>query len=193
MKLIFIITLCIILLSTRGSAQKTGNEKNIRFRSINQVGILAGSSEANLQLQTINGIKRKTWFTGLGVGLDYYYLRTVPIFIDVRKNIFNKPKSPFIYADGGYNFPWLSEKNIESDRPVIIKTKGGLYYELGIGYKTPVFKKLQLLFSAGYSYKNLSTTVNSMPWLSIWPPPPEAYENYEYSLRRVAIKAGLSF
>jgi hypothetical protein len=181
-----------MVLQSSGLAQKTGSEKHIRFQSINQVGILGGNSEANPQLQTINGINSKTWFAGLGIGLDYYYLRTVPIFIDVRKNIFNKAVTPFVYADGGYSFPWKPDRiNITWDG--VVNTEGGAYYELGIGYKTPVFKKLQLLFSAGYSYKNLSTTINSMPWLSIWPPPREAYEHYEYSLRRVTIKAGLSF
>ncbi|MDQ3683553.1 MAG: hypothetical protein M3352_10865 [Bacteroidota bacterium] len=192
MKQIFIIALSMVLLSTISSAQKTGNEKRISFRSINQVGILAGSSDAALQLQTINGIKNKTLFMGLGLGLDNYYVRSVPVFLDVRKDIFNKRITPFIYADGGYHFPWSSKK----DEDVAWwgeKRKGGLYYELGIGYKTPVFKKMQLLFSAGYSYKHLSETVNSMPWLSIWLPPREAYEKYEYSFRRIAIKAGLSF
>jgi len=189
---IFIILLCIVSQSTISLAQKPGNEKHIRYHSINQVGVLAGSSEAALQLQTINGIKCKTWFAGLGVGLDYYYARSVPVFLDVRKNIFNKGITPFIYADGGYNFPWSSKKD---DDKVLWeeKTNGGLYYELGIGYKTPVSKKMQLLFSAGYSYKNLSKTVNVMPWLSMRPAPSEAYEKYEYSLRRMAIKAGLSF
>ena len=185
--------LCTVLQPTVGLAQKTGNEKRIRFHSINQVGVLAGSSDAALQLQTINGIKNKTWFTGLGIGLDYYYSRSVPFFLDARKNIFNKSITPFIYADGGYQFPWPSKKDEDVTWWGDEKTEGGLYYELGIGYKTPVFKKMQLLFSAGYSYKHLSKTVNSVPWLSLRPAPPESYEKYEYSFRRIAIKAGLSF
>ena len=190
---IFIIAFCLIMQSAKVAAQKPIIKKNIRFHSINQVGLLAGSSGAALQLQTINGIKTKSWFTGLGVGVDYYYLRTLPVFIDARRNIFNKPKTPFIYADGGYNIPWKNDGRINFRWDGVIKTEGGFYGELGIGYKTPVLKKLHLLFSAGYSYKHLSQTINAMPWLSIWPPPPEAYQKYEYSLRRVAIKAGLSF
>ncbi len=190
---IFIITLCLIMQSGLGFAQKPGNKKSIRFHSINKVGVLAGSSEANLQLQTINGIKSKTWFTGLGVGLDYYYLRSIPVFLDVGKNVFNKSKTPFIYIDGGYNIPWKNDRRINFRWDGVIETEGGFYGELGVGYKIPVLKKMQLLFSAGYSYKHLSQTVNAMHWLSIWPPPPQAYEKHEYSLRRMAIKAGLSF
>ncbi len=91
---IFIITVFIALQSTTGSAQKPGTEKGVRFHSINQVGILAGISEANLQLQSVNGIQHKTGFVGLGVGLDYYYARSIPVFIDLRKDIFNKPITP---------------------------------------------------------------------------------------------------
>ncbi|HVE61154.1 MAG TPA: hypothetical protein VNA26_05005 [Chitinophagaceae bacterium] len=192
MKLI-IIAFCMVWSSATALAQKPVNKKQIRFHSINQVGILAGSSDASLQLQTINGIKKKTWFAGLGVGLDYYYVRSIPVFLDVRKNIFDKPVTPFVYADGGYQFPWSSKKDEAVAWWGDEKTKGGIYYELGIGYKTLVLKKMRLLFSAGYSYKNISQTVNGMPWLSIWPPPREAYEKHEYSLRRIAIKAGLSF
>jgi len=52
-------------------------------------------------------------------------------------------------------------------------------------------KKMKLLFSSGYSYKSLSTTINTMPW--ILPPPKEAIYKYDYSLRRISLKAGLSF
>jgi hypothetical protein len=77
---IFIITFLIFLHCSISLAQKSETKKTILFHSINQVGILAGSSDATLQLQTINGINTKTWFAGLGVGLDYYYVRSVPFF-----------------------------------------------------------------------------------------------------------------
>ncbi len=107
---IFIITVFIILQSTTGSAQKPGNEKGVHFRSVNQVGILAGSSDANLQLQSINGIKYKTGFVGLGVGLDYYYARSIPVFLDLRKDIFNKPITPFILLMAVIIFPGHRKK-----------------------------------------------------------------------------------
>ncbi len=57
--------LCLVLQPIIGEAQKTGNEKqHIRFHSINQVGILAGSSDAAMQLQTVNGVQYKTCFAG---------------------------------------------------------------------------------------------------------------------------------
>ena len=193
-KRIGIVILTVLLQWYVGTAQKTEGKPGLRFQSINQAGILIGHAENALQLQTVNGLTRKTWFAGLGVGLDYYHVRSIPVFLDVRKMILNKQKSPFVYADGGYNFPFLSKRNTSESLWIGDYNKGGgLYYEAGFGYKVDVSKKMQLLFSAGYSYKRLAQTVNVMPWLSIWPPPKEAYEVYEHTLRRVAMKVGIGF
>ncbi len=186
---IFITTFLIVLQCTISLAQKSEIKKTILFHSINQVGILAGSSDATLQLQTINGIKTKTCFAGLGVGLDYYYARSIPVFLDFRKDIFDKAKTPFFYVDGGYHFPWSSKK--DEKRRFIIDAKGGLYYDLGIGYKFPLMKNKNLLFSAGYSYKSFSENINeSIICLALGCTP--NIDHYDYRLRRVAIKVGLS-
>ena len=189
-----VITFAMLLCWSAGNAQKSDGRKHLQFQSINQAGIVVGSAEGALQVQTINGIRSKTWFAGLGVGLDYYHVRSIPIFLDVRKNISDKQKSPFVYADGGYNFPFLSKRNTKESLWMGDYNKGGgLYYEAGFGYKVDVSDKMQLLFSAGYSYKRLAETVNLMPWLSISPPPKNAYEIYEHTFRRVAVKVGISF
>ncbi len=155
----FIIVFCLSL-QAKVWAQKTEGNK-IRFHSINQFGIIAGASDANLQLQTINGIEKATWFVGIGTGIDYYYSRSIPLFLDIRKNVFSTQKTPFIYADGGYNFAWFSTKDEKSGSGG--EKQAGAYYEAGIGYLIPVFKKNGILFSAGYSCKYMSETVNVMP------------------------------
>src|SRR5687768_4020311 len=57
-----------------------------KFTSINQAGVTWGGSGQTLQLQSINGIFYKTFSAGVGVGLDYYWQRTIPLFIDLRKD-----------------------------------------------------------------------------------------------------------
>jgi hypothetical protein len=78
-------------------------------------------------------------------------------FLDLRKDIFNKPLTPFIYADGGYHFPWIKDE--DKNRRFIIDAKGGLYYDIGIGYELSLMKNKNLLFSAGYSYKSFSENI----------------------------------
>ena len=79
------------------------------FSSINQVGILNGSKGVYYQLQSINGIKYKTWFAGIGVGMENYFRTGIPLFVDVRKNLLKTSATPFLYADVGVHI--VRDKN----------------------------------------------------------------------------------
>ncbi|HKB45180.1 MAG TPA: hypothetical protein VKC90_12350 [Chitinophagaceae bacterium] len=182
------ITIVLIRLITVGASAQDKKEEHLSFQSFFQEGIVTGESGTVLQLQFINGIRYKTFFAGAGAGLDYYYERSIPVFLDLRKKIFNKSSAPFLYADGGYAFLWQKEKDVYQ-----MDSHGGLFYELGAGYEIQVYKKLKLLLCAGYSYKSLSKTINKMPWLSVWPPSQNALDKYDYSLRRISLKAGFRF
>jgi len=180
-----VIAFLLLLTACSGFTQEK-NKTHLSFRSIFQEGIVAGESGTDLQLQFVSGVTYKILFAGAGIGLDYYYERSVPLFLDLRGKIFNGPSSPFLFADGGYSFLWQKTKEVNQSN-----SSGGLFYELGIGYEVHIYKKLKLLFSSSYSYKSLSTTINTMPW--VLPPPKEAIYKYDYSLRRISLKAGLSF
>jgi hypothetical protein len=166
-----------------------GQNKKIKFSSVNQFGLLSGSSGESWMLQTINGIKKDKWFAGAGAGLDFYNERTVPLFLDLRKELSNKINTPFIYADAGLNFPWLN--SIQRQQKQFPKTSPGLFYDLGIGWKLSGKNNRGFLVSAGYSFKQVKEKVKSV-W---WPAPTpqlefENYERYNYLYRRVVIKVG---
>src|SRR5437773_4082956 len=94
-----------ILTSICSHAQRKTN-----FSSQNYIGILEGEHGSKFQLQTINGIKLKTWFVGLGTGIDWYYRRSIPLFFSLNKDFFKKGNRNFYFAaDGGVNFPWKDE------------------------------------------------------------------------------------
>ncbi len=112
----FIIVFCLSL-QAKVWAQKTEGNK-IRFHSINQFGIIAGASDANLQLQTINGIEKATWFVGIGTGIDYYYSRSIPLFLDIRKNVFSTQKTPFIMLTVGTILHGCQQKMKKAGRAV---------------------------------------------------------------------------
>ncbi|HVY74956.1 MAG TPA: hypothetical protein VG890_09015, partial [Puia sp.] len=92
----------VLILATRGTtfAQNPSSSKAWQFHSINQVGLLEGESGSSWQLQTVNGMSYKSWFAGIGVGLDYYRLRGIPLFLDLRKTFGHSRNKPFVYADG---------------------------------------------------------------------------------------------
>ncbi len=170
----------------QASAQKTG----FQFGTSVQAGLLEGETGGAFQLQTVNGYQYKTWSAGLGVGLDYYHTRSIPLFLSFRKAFGTGAKTPFLYANGGYHFMWLRQKDKywgETD------ADGGLYYDAGIGYQLPVLKNSSLFFTAGFSQKNFTRRESDGPVIAIGPAPPPQTRKFEYNLRRLSIQTGLRF
>lgn len=191
MKLFSFLVLCLALHHPL-YAQDTTSRDKVRFGVTAMGGLLAGSSDHSGVLQLVTGLRYKTWSGGVGAGIDYYYERSIPLFLQLKKALFEKPHTPFVYADGGVHLPWL-RKDPEKLDWMVQDTEGSFYYEAGIGYEVPLFKNSRVVFSAGYSYKAMEQEVNAMPWLSIWPPPPSAYETFNYEMRRISVKAGIRF
>ena len=169
----------------------TGQNKKIKFSSINQVGLLSGSTGEAFMLQTINGLKKDNWFAGVGTGLDFYKERTIPLFLDIRRDIiiFNRLNTPFIYTDAGINFSWLSatqrgQKQFPTSSP-------GLFYDLGIGWKVSGKNNRGYVFSTAYSLKQVKEKVKylwqSAPFMDL---ESENYERRNYLYRRIVIKVG---
>lgn len=176
--------LCFWMLALSAQAQNT----KPKFNSLLQVGLVEGQRGPAMTLQTINGVRYQTWSLGAGAGLDYYHTRSIPLFLDIRKNILKTDKTPFIYLDAGYNFPWLTEENKLYSSA---EAEGGLYYDAGIGYAVPVLKNNALFFTVGYSSKRISTASGGpVDIFSSYIPPSQ---RFEYTLRRISVKMGLGF
>jgi len=171
----------LILFCLSGIAQTKGKFK---FTSINELGILAGESTAEFQMQSINGVSYKSFLAGIGLGIDDYYERTFPLFVDLRKRFSKRETAPFLYCDVGYSF--ISKNSMtgwEMDK------KGGVYYAAGIGYEIATNSKVKAVFDVGYSYKRFSRVIDNEPWRNSL----HYFDTYDYSLNRISIKAGLRF
>lgn len=189
---VFYIAFCLACICMPGwlfAQQDKG--KQISFSSINGVGLLTGQSGQAAILQSINGVKTSKWFAGVGTGIDYYGTRSIPLFLDVRHTLGNKTKSPFFYADGGINFPWITTDQ-KLNRSYIGKSYQGVFLEGGAGLQLIMKNKTALLLSAGYSYKEIK---DEAEMVSIWifPNPIKNTEIYRYHYRRIAIKLALQF
>ncbi|MBS1935121.1 MAG: hypothetical protein JST96_14055, partial [Bacteroidetes bacterium] len=157
---------------------------------------MEGQAGSAFQLQTINGIKYKSWFGGIGVGLDFYRIRSIPLFADVRKEFGKTADKLFVFADAGINFAWRTDKETKQFN-TNDKLKNGFYSEAGAGYKFRLSKTNNLLFSVAYSYKtNTETGRNNFvvpnPWYFTGALLPDE-EKISYHLNRVVIKAGFEF
>ena len=180
-----------IMLLLFGSCIHAQKKEGLKFSSINQFGILKGASDQTFQVQSVNGIQYKSWFIGPGIGIDNYALKTVPVFIDFRKTVYNKKQAPFIYADLGVSLPWKKE---DKGAWQTSQYKTGLYYDVGIGYTVPVKKHLAFNFSAGYSQKQLHETRSNSGIIWDFPPYGQSGKEYfDYTFRRISVKMGLQF
>jgi hypothetical protein len=174
----------------KGQAVKTAASCTCGFQSLLQGGLLDGAAGPSWQLQTINGIYYKTWFAGIGVGLDYYTMRTIPLFLDLRKDIFRKGRTPFLYADGGIHFDWLRSK--EKRAWGSGEYNRGLYYDLGGGYKFGFGSRDALLVSVGYTLKTLREERLVIQQCFQAPCNPET-DHYNYTFGRLFFKVGWQF
>lgn len=169
--------LCSLAANTLAQSDAMAKPKKSRsfgFTSINQFGVATGEHDNGIMLQTINGLHYKTWFLGVGVGLDTYRAKTVPLFVDIRKSLLEKPSAPFLYADGGIQFS--AEKKHNKDDYASKDYDPGLYYDVGAGYYMGLKNKNALLLSLGYSFKGLDYTYYAA--------------TYKYKLNRFSLKVG---
>jgi hypothetical protein len=191
-KLLFLVvfTACVLIASAQEANQERPAKKgcSCSFSSINQIGGLYGSKGTYFQVQTINGIRYKTWFAGVGAGIDYYTRRGIPVFLDVRKDIFEKRSTPFLYADAGIHL--VRDRKEALSRWDQNTYSNGFYGDAGVGYKLHLHGAGRLLVSAGYSYKNINRRfeyIFSCPTTRC----NENYYTYKNYLHRLSVKLGL--
>jgi hypothetical protein len=192
-KIVCLMSLLIITNSYIYSQQIDSSVKprtKISLHSITQAGAIIGEKDDfDLSLQVINGVSFKNWFAGIGAGVDDYEYRSIPLFLDVRRNFERKQTNFFVYADGGISFPWAHKEEKQFSNYVF---KRGLYADAGIGYSFKIGKANALMVSGGYSVKKLKkgkTDFYFMNGQTIFEKP----NLYYYEFKRILFKVGFQF
>ncbi|MEO8819764.1 MAG: hypothetical protein ABI267_07875, partial [Ginsengibacter sp.] len=121
-KKLSIVLLFSLFISFSASAQK----KKIKFNSINTFNLIRGESTVSIGYQTINGFRFSNWYSGIGIGVDKYKDKTLPLFVDVRK-FFGTEKKAFVYGDLGYNFSMKNKPGKEIYYYSSYHFTGGIY------------------------------------------------------------------
>ena len=132
----------------------TGQDKKMQFKSINSLGLAEGQYGSAIQLQTINGIQKKRWFAGIGLGLDHYRFQSVPMFVDLRRSFGKKSNKIFIFANAGINFSDLTKNQKKYSYPAGSAFENGVYLATGAGYDIKMTSRFSLSIASGYTYKN---------------------------------------
>lgn len=133
-------------------------KKTVRFSNITNVALLKGSSQNAFGLETINGIKIDKWRVGIGVGIDNYGTKSIPVFVDVRRSFSNKKWQPLVYADGGIDYHLYNDAFNSKlfDQTNMFKLFNTFFGEAGVGLSKAISKKNSINITLGFSYKQLS-------------------------------------
>lgn len=191
MKILF--SLIVAIISLNGIAQKTKHQLYVTP----QVALLNGAQTADAQIQMVMGFKNNKWSLGIGSGIDYYILRSVPLFIDARRFATIKQKNLFVYANAGMNIVWPTDKERANNWNRIgggassSSFYNGIYTDIGIGIL--LGKKNNLQASIGYSTKTFSETYQE--WPVIWPVPitvTPTDRRLSYTLNRIVLRVGIT-
>ncbi|WEK38134.1 MAG: hypothetical protein P0Y53_11560 [Candidatus Pseudobacter hemicellulosilyticus] len=171
------------------AASSSGTTAAWRFQSINSVGLAVNSNSSGWLLQSVNGIRKQSWFAGIGVGIDQVRFRGIPVFVDLRKYLFSNPRSkynPFVYADAGVHISVPSESDKNHDRRYHFNN--GLYTDAGLGLNLALPRQQALALSLGYSYKSVKFT--EVPYNPIAAAPTVNRDFVRYELSRISVKLG---
>lgn len=170
-------------------------QKKAEFSSAFKAGLLNGEADkAGAELQMISGIAYNTWFSGIGSSIDYYSgFKSIPVFIEVKKDLRQKKNTPFVSADLGYNWA-LVNKDYKLNYGLKYRFQGGLYYEVNAGYKFVLNNSLSIALSAGYSCKNFKEKDTSDYGVGpLDQPLPPRIDLYDYKFRRMSIQVTFWF
>lgn len=186
--------ICILLLvftCVQTNAQST--KKNTSYLRP-QLGVLDGNQQNSFQFQVLGGFVTKNWQLGMGAGLDYYKIRSVPLFADIRK-YFGGDNKVFAFVNAGCNIPWALDKQyktsfIQGGGTEKSKFQMGWYTDLGVGYDISLGANRNLSLSLGYSMKTVSEQYNESTWVWGRTLPFITERKLDYTFQRLSFKAG---
>ena len=177
-------------LGNNASLQEVKKEKRALGSQVS-AGIAEGQYGTAFHIETVNGLRGKTWFNGIGAGIDYYYFRSVPLYFSSTKYLSASNHSFYLQGNAGLNFAW-EEERMNTWNEVSSDFKPGLFWNGSIGWATGLDRKNSFLFGLGYSYKFLKE-IKEVAVFCVNPPCENSIETYRYSLRRLSLKLGWQF
>lgn len=162
MRIFLLLTAFLLLSRITAEAQK----KNVAWRNNFSAALLNGDKYTSVAVTAVTGIQVAQWYVGVGTGIDYYKVRSLPLLAEVRFESRMK-LSPFVYARGGYNVAWALDHQ---------HTKLYGYYQLNSVYNNGryaaagaglyLYKKGSsgVTCAMGYSTKGVSELYDEYQW-----------------------------
>lgn len=169
-------------------SERTVNREELKFNkgfvNMTSIGFLAGSSSNNqvapFSLVMVNGWRSSMGiFTGAGIGIEFLNTNHMPLFLDLRYDLFGSDVVPYLLTRGGYSFP-LSPDRTEYD--IEYTYQGGPMMAAGMGLK--IKTRNHFAWDIGFMYRYQKTSYQeTQSWNS---------QQYEYAdvYNRIEIRVG---
>lgn len=165
-----------------------------RFSTQNTVGLLIGGSDNAPQLQTVNGVAYHNWYTGIGAGIDWYYQRSIPVFLSVNRYFTTSPRRQvFLSSGAGVNYAWGKPDYFTNGWGYETQFRPGFFWTAGLGYQIAIGKQNDhLLIHLGYNNKS-HTQETTTPLVCFTAPCPVSKESRKYSFNALSFRVGWGF
>ena len=182
--------LCLLVIITFGI--RAAAQVKPAYRSFNTVGMAIGNSKSAYQVLTTHGVSYKSWYAGVGTGVDDYRNRSVPVILSVSRYLLSQ-NNLFINVNGGPNFVWGKSERNRLWNQLDSKAFPGLFAEAGFGFRLETRNPEQgILFGTYYSYKNFKERFE-VPGVCNNPPCDNMNEYIKSRFSRWAFKLGFVF
>ena len=200
MKKILLVILSAFLINdafSQNSDTRFENRKTNGYYNLTQIALLMGNynfggyytaPRADFQiapsLTMTNGYMfNEKVAAGIGVGYEIFDRNLFPVFLDIRRTVWDNKVSPFFAVKTGYAFSGFKE--IYYDWGTKIKKYGGFMFNPEMGVKAPLSADADLLFTVAYRHqktKSIGRTHNSS---QIW--------EQEASMNRISFGIAIMF
>ena len=187
----------LLLCAFRAAAVDADSTRRFGLYAVQQFGMAFGEKSNSFVLNMSGGVAYKNRLkAGIGAAFNMNYVRTMPLYVDLRYEPFRSKVRPVVFAAGGLNvFPTYSANSdvFYYYNDEIVKRQVGTYAEAGIGFKTKLAGNVYYNTSFGYIYKKSRYVRKGQErwengtWV-IGVDEPTTAENYMF-----AIRAGLDF
>lgn len=132
-------------------------------------GIAGGEKQTAPVAQLSAGISFGPWFSGLGVGYDYYRFNTIPVYADWRFS-FGPDRILYVYANPGVHLLQPTGSQLETIWARKAELKPGFFGEGGVGFRVKAGRYHHLGLSIGYRYRQMTHRTDlTPPWISSRP------------------------
>lgn len=165
------------------------------FNVVPSAGFINGSGSVSGLFDITALVRKNDWAFGIGSGIDYYRIRTVPVSLAARRYLGGAPA--FLYGSAGYTIAAPLETQYLHTGAFWMNNSrssfsNGVNAEAGIGYSLAPKRKHGLELAIGYSVKTLNESYTEYIFRDFPPYTLEpADHSFHYTFSRAVVRIGI--